>query len=212
MGWGPRRLNKYPRRPATWYSGSEQDLSLPPIMKFQQQQQQTHSDSSKMNILLILRSVSNATRFLRKKPQRRPLYFKKASSSGCRCMEVGNLLIPRLFHLSAAVRTFLRGRDGGAVLESSAAAIVGELGDLGSALVAVAPPVTVRVPWRLRRGMLPPVGSAGAAFRESCGAQWAALGAVGEEARPRRSWLPAACLLLGSGAACLPAGWLLLLP
>jgi hypothetical protein len=36
-------------------SAPEQDLSLPPIMKFQQQQQQTHSDSSKMNILLILR-------------------------------------------------------------------------------------------------------------------------------------------------------------
>ena len=36
------------------------------------------------------------------------------------------------------------------------------------------------------------------------------LGAVGEEARPRQ--LAACCLLLGSGAACLPAKWLLLLP
>jgi hypothetical protein len=43
----------------TAYSVSEQDLSLPPIMKFQQQQQQTHSDSSKMNILLILRKSEN---------------------------------------------------------------------------------------------------------------------------------------------------------
>ena len=43
----------------TPYSVSEQDLSLPPIMKFQQQQQQTHSDSSKMNILLILRKSEN---------------------------------------------------------------------------------------------------------------------------------------------------------
>eukprot|EP01047_Picozoa_sp_COSAG01_P142559 COSAG01_NODE_73873_length_234_cov_3.785185_1_plen_55_part_10 len=33
---------------ATPCSAPEQDLSLPPIMKFQQQQQQTHSDSSKM--------------------------------------------------------------------------------------------------------------------------------------------------------------------
>jgi hypothetical protein len=43
----------------TSYSASEQDQSRAPIMKFQQQQQQTHSDSSKMNILLILRKSEN---------------------------------------------------------------------------------------------------------------------------------------------------------
>eukprot|EP01047_Picozoa_sp_COSAG01_P024373 COSAG01_NODE_1504_length_10094_cov_24.449925_14_plen_60_part_00 len=42
----------------TSYSASEQDQSRAPIMKFQQQQQ-THSDSCKMNILLILRKSEN---------------------------------------------------------------------------------------------------------------------------------------------------------